>query len=124
MTEQQLHGAIVDYLRILEARSSLVAHHSPNELNLSGDRAANARSQARAKQAGMRPGWPDFEIFHDGRVLFAEIKTATGRLSTAQRETHAALASAGCPVTVCRSVDDLAAALRRAGFPVLGVAHG
>ena len=122
MTEQQLHSAIVDYLRILEARSSLVAHHSPNELNLNGDRAANARSQAKAKRAGMRPGWPDFEIFHDGRVLFAEIKTATGRLSPAQRECHALLATTGCTVAVVRSVDDMIAALRRTGFPTLEAA--
>ena len=62
---------------------------------------------AMLKRAGLRAGMPDLVIFHDGLTFFIELKTDNGRLSKAQAECHADLWDAGCPVAVCRSVDEV-----------------
>lgn len=69
----------------------------------------------KAKAAGVRRGWPDLQfLFPDGVTRYIELKTATGSLSPEQRafrdrcEPHGIFA-------LCRSVDDVAATLRRWG---------
>ncbi len=59
------------------------------------------------KGLGYRAGTPDIMIAHDGRVAFLELKSPKGVLSAAQKETHAALRAAGCPVAVVRSLDEV-----------------
>lgn len=58
---------------------------------------------------GMKKGVPDIILIHDSRAHFIELKSAKGVLSPAQREVHEALARAGCPVAVCRNIDDVRA---------------
>ena len=41
------------------------------------------------------PGWPDLVLVRPPRIVIAELKTETGRLSAAQRKTIALLL--GCP---------------------------
>ena len=66
---------------------------------------------------GQRAGAPDLLLVHAGRATFIELKAAKGDLSTAQKTTHPAIRAAGCPVYVCRSLDDVIAALHEAEVP-------
>jgi hypothetical protein len=51
-------------------------------------------------------GFPDLTLVRDGRLVFAELKTATGRVSAAQHEWLGALrAVAGCETHVWRPAD-------------------
>jgi hypothetical protein len=63
------------------------------------------------KGMGLRAGVPDILIVHEGRAHWVELKSARGSLSEAQRTTHSALTATGCPVVVCRALDDVQAAL-------------
>ncbi|MFL6138819.1 MAG: VRR-NUC domain-containing protein [Frankiaceae bacterium] len=58
-------------------------------------------------------GWPDLVLAGHGRVLFAELKARTGRLSRAQRMWLGLLRAAGLEVAVWRpaDLDDVVAAL-------------
>jgi len=77
---------------------------------------------------GLRPGWPDILVMHpaptdvDGCrlviVVGLELKTEVGRQSVAQRGVEADFAAAGASYVLCRSIDDVQAALARAGVPV------
>jgi hypothetical protein len=62
---------------------------------------------AKLKKAGLTPGWPDIQLIaKDGRYYGMEVKTATGRLSQAQRSLHKRLEDNGCKVVVVRSVEE------------------
>jgi hypothetical protein len=50
------------------------------------------------------PGWPDLALVRD-RLVMAELKTDTGRLSKAQRDWVTSLANAGVEVYVWRPSD-------------------
>lgn len=50
-------------------------------------------------------GDPDYAIFHNGRVIFCELKMPKGRLSPAQIKRFGELARIGCPVEVARSLE-------------------
>jgi hypothetical protein len=63
------------------------------------------------KGAGLKAGLPDILVFHDHEALGIELKTAAGKVTAIQAETHKALAAAGVPVYVCRSVEAVAEAL-------------
>lgn len=51
------------------------------------------------------PGWPDLSLLKGDRLLFAELKTRTGRLSTEQRVVLAGLIASGQEVAVWRPAD-------------------
>lgn len=57
------------------------------------------------------PGTPDLLVMVDGRALGIELKTPVGRLSPEQVACHAAWERMGTPVRVCRSVQDVLAAI-------------
>jgi len=66
----------------------------------------------RAKAAGVRRGWPDLQfLLPDGRTVYIELKTPTGSLSPEQRAFRDRCAPHGI-FALCRSVDDVEAALR------------
>jgi hypothetical protein len=52
-----------------------------------------------------------------GRFLAVEVKSAAGRIRAAQRAFLANVAEAGGLALVVRSLDELRAGLRRAGYP-------
>jgi len=111
MTEEPLHIAVADFLRAALPLDA-VFHHSPNE----GRHTKGYR--ARQLRKGMRPGWPDLEVLHDGSMLFFEAKTPQGSLSVAQRRCHADIEAAGGFVTTVRSVDEVEMYLRMCGVPL------
>lgn len=78
---------------------------------------------AQAKQLGVRAGVPDLLFVHKGFALWVELKAGRGRQSAAQLDTTARLLLAlgwttsvtyddlGGTVILCRSTDDVTAAL-------------
>jgi len=51
------------------------------------------------------PGWPDLTIVGHGRLIFAELKSETGRLTTEQRHVLGELRRAGQDARVWRPGD-------------------
>lgn len=92
-----------------------IIHHSPNEFDMSGDVAA--KLVAKAKQMGMRPGWPDLEFVLDGVIYFLEVKNPeNGRVTPDQAEVHAELRAAGAMVAVVTSITEAEAQLQAWGI--------
>ena len=58
----------------------------------------NESTAARKKLMGSRAGWPDMCFILNGRTVWIELKTSTGRLSKEQKIIHAHMASFGCEV--------------------------
>ena len=63
---------------------------------------------ARLKWTGVVAGVPDLAVIAPGgRVHFLEVKTASGRLSEAQREVMGVLGKLGAPFMTVGSIDDV-----------------
>lgn len=110
MTESQIQRSIVAYLR--SVLPDAITHHSPNE-GVRGGRAGYLDG-AMAKAAGQVAGFPDIvTLIHAklGGPVFFEVKSATGRVSTAQAVLHEKLEHLGYRVAVVRSIDEVRAAL-------------
>ncbi len=111
--EADLQAAVMAFLRSALPPDA-VANHAPGE----GKRSKAA--QAALVRSGYRKGWPDIEVVWRGRAYFIELKAAHGIMSAAQRETHRQLVYAGAEVMVCKSVEQVEAALREAGMRLRG----
>ena len=74
----------------------------------------------RLKAMGTRAGWPDLQVLYSGRAFLIELKSQNGRLSEEQVQTHRRIVSAGCPVVVARTLEEVEAALRVWGVPMRG----
>lgn len=77
------------------------------------------------RQATRTPGYvagtPDLMILHLGDVFFVELKAGrAGRVSPAQATCHQAMAGCGCPVTICRTLQDVADACMDWAIPLRG----
>jgi hypothetical protein len=109
--EEQLQVAVCKYLRhALEGNSMFFA--VPNG-------GLRSRTEAiRFKATGTIPGIPDICVVNDGRLIGIELKAPKGRVSDAQLYCHERLRRARVPVTICRSIDDVIAALTAAGVPL------
>lgn len=60
-------------------------------------------------------GWPDLTFPYMGKFVGIELKSRTGKLSPAQQAAHFALKMNGAHIFVCRSLEDVEAALREVG---------
>jgi hypothetical protein len=109
--EAKVQSSILEWIRL--AAPDILVFHVPN---------GGLRSKveaARLKWQGVRLGAPDLVIVAPGgRTFFAEIKTATGRLSAEQRALHDAFAALGSPVALLRSIDDTREAFRAWNVPM------
>jgi hypothetical protein len=76
--------------------------------------AMSLRRGAERKAQGVKAGQADirFVLPPHGRSAEIELKTATGRVSPAQRDWERAVTNAGGLYAVCRSVDEVAFVLR------------
>lgn len=108
MTEAELLAATIDLAQLLRYR---VAHFRP----------AKTAYGWRTPVQGDGKGWPDLSMVRGGsspRLLFAELKSDTGRLDPEQVEWLAALEDSGCETYVWRPIDfnngTIAEILRRA----------
>ena len=68
------------------------------------------------KRTGTKSGIPDVLCLNDGRAAWLELKSRRGQLSDAQLYCHECLRRAGSSVTVCKTLDQVEAALLEAGF--------
>lgn len=109
--EQALHRSAIQYLdAVLPANAW--SFHPPN----GGKR--SAIEGAVFKAMGTRAGLPDIGVLYDGRVFWIELKAVSGRLTEKQGECHARLWECGCPVTVCKTIDDIRSALLSWAIPI------
>jgi hypothetical protein len=115
MTENALHRACVELLRLYEARRLLTFTHPANGFWRTPAEAGIA------KALGQRAGVPDLLVWAVGARHFAvEIKSDRGRLSAAQAAWMDRMAHMGFRVHVCRSLEGLQAILVAEGLPALG----
>lgn len=69
-------------------------------------------ARTKAKAAGVRRGWPDLQfLFPDGVTRYIELKSDSGTLTPEQKAFRERCAPHGI-FAVCRSVDEVATALR------------
>lgn len=111
--EADIQRAIVSLLRAVLPKGSIV-HHAANEI-AAGGRAGHVR-QAILVGMGVHPGFADLLVLSQGRVLFLEVKSRTGRLRPAQEAFRDEVTRQGFAWALVRSVDDVLAALREHGF--------
>jgi hypothetical protein len=113
--EEQLQRAVVQLLAIYAGRGLLAFCHCPNgEYRTPG-------VAGRLKAMGTIPGVPDLLVWLPGSMSFGiELKTERGRLSADQSRWHSTLSSLGHRVYVCRSIDEVEAALRIESVPAIG----
>ncbi len=71
------------------------------------------------KQIGTESGFADWLVIYRGRAYAAEIKTGTGTMRKAQRDTRDRLARSGAPTEVIHDLDDFIAALSGWNIPLL-----
>jgi len=102
--EGPIHRSILAYLHAI--LPGALIHSSPNSF---GDMTGPgiARQVAKARNMGMRPGWPDIEVFWQGRGLFFEVKAEGGKLQDHQKALGQALIAQGMKWAVVRSIDDV-----------------
>lgn len=117
--EADIQRAVVARLR--SVMPGAIVHHSANEIRAGG--AAAARRQAIQTGMGVYAGFADLLIIAQGRVMFLEVKSATGRLSQPQRAFRDAVQAQGFAWALVRSQEDAVAAVRKAGFTVRERAH-
>jgi VRR-NUC domain len=72
---------------------------------------------AQLKARGTKRGTPDILLVHQSQAYFIELKTRTGKLSAAQTDCHDDLVRAGARVATCRSIKDVAVALKEWRIP-------
>lgn len=77
------------------------------------------------KQQGLKPGMPDLVVFNDTQewgyykapALWLELKAKAGSLSQVQWDCHATLRALGHRVEVCKTLEQVEAALAEFVFP-------
>ena len=104
VTEKEISRAICNELGMFH-RSGKLSYF----VNLEGAK-RDKRQQVAAKLHGMRAGRPDIEIFlRDGRTVFIELKTDTGRLTEKQKSVHSELAALSHDVRTVYAKDAITA---------------
>jgi hypothetical protein len=114
--EEQLQIAVAEYLAL--AAPDLMWFHVPN-----GEKRSKATA-GRLKAMGVRAGVPDLcFILPGGASAFIELKAGKGRLTSEQVAFFDAI-PVEVPRAVCRSVEDVAAALMSWGVSLRRVQVG
>lgn len=110
--EEDLQRQVVKFLNSALAGNA-VFFHVPN-----GGRRSFTEAK-RFKAMGVLAGMVDLIVVNDGRFIGLELKAPKrGSLSDAQLRCHRQLREARAPVYVCRSKDDVVAALQDCGVPL------
>ena len=115
--EDGLHFAVAQYLKLCLKRG-VVWCHVPN-----GEK-RDIRFAAKLKKMGTKAGWPDLQLFYEGKAYFIELKAQKGQLSQSQKQVIGSLRDQGFEVKICRSLDEVKAACQEWGMAYNGVTHG
>jgi hypothetical protein len=100
--EAEIQRAVVKWLAIQENMGVIMWFAVPN----GGTR--NILEAVNLKRQGVRRGVPDLVVIpKTGPVCFIELKSESGRLSKDQSDWLELLPLFGCPVAVCRSLDEV-----------------
>ena len=97
--ESKIQAEIFQYLRL----------HFPIVFMVGNDAPGNSTPQrvARLKAMGLLPGVSDLvAVDNNGKILFIEIKTETGRLSKRQKEFQQKCLDLDLPYVIIRSIED------------------
>lgn len=111
LSEAQLQKQVFDYL-LWALDDDAICFAIPN----GGSR--DRREAINLKRTGTTAGVPDLVVLHDGYALFIEIKTSAGVLSESQKNMIPRIEKAGCPVSVCRCLEDVQAFLTDYDVPL------
>jgi len=109
--EQDLHEAVVKFLRVALPREAVFMHIPNGEYRTKS-------GAARLQRMGVLPGAPDLLVFYLGIVVAPELKGTGGKLSPDQASVLIRLKSNGVHTGVCRSISDVFHLLRQAGIPL------
>lgn len=127
--ERELHEAVAQLLARIVSPPAEWAFYPAGAIQLRGDQIA------KLARMGLRRGWPDFVILHH-KIFGLELKREGGRLSRSrigytkhgtpriyegQVDVFPRLEAAGMRIEVCRSTDEVIAALKKWGIPLRGV---
>jgi hypothetical protein len=112
-SEFRLSCAVADHLARILPPDVLHSHFPAGE-------ARTAITGARLKRMGLQKGWADYLIFHPGGVLAIELKAGAGKASDEQCAFGNKLHALGGVYRICRSLDDVDAALSDAGVMARG----
>ncbi len=100
--EARLQESVCQYLALQERQGRLLWFAVPN----GGSR--NLLEAVNLKRQGLRAGVPDLVVIPKaGPVCFIELKSEDGTLSKLQSIWLESLPLYGCPVAVCRSLDEV-----------------
>lgn len=111
--ERALHNAVAAFLRVALPDSYCWTTFPAG----GGGKVRGAQLQA----MGLRQGWPDVQILSPwglSHFIGIELKARRGQLSPEQHECHRRIRLAGGDVFVCRSVEEVEAALLMLGVPL------
>lgn len=101
MSEHQEQVKFVKWLRV--THPDLLIHSIPNGANLAGSQLQRCKQWNKLRAEGALSGVPD--LFIPELRLYIEMKSATGKLSDAQKKVIPKLEKAGYKVAVCYSGD-------------------
>lgn len=112
-SEDQFQHSIANLLDAILLADQVAWSHFP-----AGGYFLTPAARARLYRLGLKQGFPDLVICYSvGRVLWLEVKTATGVVSPAQRAMHLLLRRLGHHVVVVRKIEHVIAALLEYGVP-------
>ena len=117
--EADLQRAVVRALRVALPRTAII-HHCPNEVAEPGP--PGAKRQAILVGMGVHAGFADLMVLCEGRVLFLELKSRKGKLSSAQEAFRDTVMAQGFGWVLVRRLDDALGALADHGFTTRVVA--
>ena len=109
--------ALQRQLRQYLAHRGFHSVHVPNGAVLGGDSVKRAIQMANLKRDGLMIGFPDLLVYASGgRIGHIEVKTTKGRHEPSQIAVQCWLEGLAHHYAVCRSIDDVAAALEAWGW--------
>lgn len=112
VTESQLHKTVADLLDWMLLPPALWTTFPAGWGKLP------KATAGRLYGAGLKAGFPDIQIFFNGRCTMLELKAPGGALSKVQRQRILLLRGAGVMTYVCHNPEEVISALRAASLPV------
>lgn len=125
-SESDLHTSVAKALDALLTPPAIWACYPAGHIQLP------PAAAAKLSRAGLKRGWPDLLVLHDGHIFGIELKRPGGRLSKTrtvrtkrgglrvldgQEDTFPRLREAGMRLAVCESVEAVLTTLKQWGIP-------